>query len=525
MSGVSMPFAPAATGVKRARPSGRIGALLLGGAIVGSIGGLAAVGGRGGDVVAFVAILILIAVWLRPQLAPVLMISTGLAIEQFPLGLTNGSVEVNVPITNSIPYYTGLGPIHLEPSDLLPFLLLGIYMVRSASTEGRWWPRSQLSFAVLVVFAFMLITEFIGVGLHKGTIRESLFECRPILYMAVGYLLTSVALRTRGAVQAMLWAFTIVEPFKALQGTYVWFVTRSWTGPDKPQNVLGHEEAMFFTIFFLMVAALWLFGVRGRLRKVATWLTPLVLWGDLINDRRAAWLVLGAGLVVLVVVGYQALPEKRRAIRWTTLITAVIFAAYLGAFWNNTAGTLGSPADAIKSQFTPTPRDALSDIYRIDEDANLKYNIKLDGPLGEGYGNQIDYALPMPGLVTAGDSGIMYVPHNGVLYILMRMGILGAAAWWALIGAGIIAGCRVARSRNREFAAIGAMIAGALVGYAIEGATDMGFTFPRIAVVMGCLYGLLEAIRHIDGTTRRTQRAAPSVDTQTRKKSLAKVVA
>jgi hypothetical protein len=157
----------------------------------------------------------------------------------------------------------------------------------------------------------------------------------------------------------------------------------------------------------------------------------------------------------------------------------------------------------VRSQFSPDARDAISDEYRIDENANLKYNIKLAGPVGEGFAKEIDYALPMPGLVTAGDSGIMYVPHNGVLYLLMRMGILGGTAFWALLGAGIIAGCRLARSRNREFAAIGAVVAASLVGWSIEGATDMGFTFPREAIVMGCLLGLIEAVRHLDSRPAR----------------------
>jgi len=211
---------------------------------------------------------------------------------------------------------------------------------------------------------------------------------------------------------------------------------------------------------------------------------------------------------VLAAIGLRVLPERRRLLLRVVVGSTIVSVLYLGAYWNHTQGTLGKPADAIRSGLgTPNARDALSNEYRIDEDANLKYNIKLAGPLGLGFGNQIDYALPMPGLVTASDSGIMYVPHNSVLYILMRMGLLGGIAFWGMLGAAIIAGCRLARCPDKLLALVGALVAAGVVGYALEGGTDMGFTFPRIAIVMGCLMGLVEAARHVHasgGTARPT---------------------
>jgi O-antigen ligase len=108
----------------------------------------------------------------------------------------------------------------------------------------------------------------------------------------------------------------------------------------------------------------------------------------------------------------------------------------------------------------------------------------------------------MPGLVTAEDAGILYVPHNSVLYVLMRMGLLGGAAFWAMLGSAIIAGCRLAKCPDRLFAAVGTIAAAATVGWALEGGVDLGFTFLRITIVMGCVLGLLEASRHIHAASR-----------------------
>ena len=78
------------------------------------------------------------------------------------------------------------------------------------------------------------------------------------------------------------------------------------------------------------------------------------------------------------------------------------------------------------------------------------------------------------------------------------MGLLGAIAFWSLLGIAIITGCRLVRSRNREVALFGALLACALVGYALEGYNDQGFFMYRIAFVIGTLLGLGEAARRLD---------------------------
>jgi hypothetical protein len=220
-----------------------------------------------------------------------------------------------------------------------------------------------------------------------------------------------------------------------------------------------------------------------------------VILANLFNDRRAAWLLLGAGLVVLAAIGYECLPSRRQAIRRTVLVLCAISVVYFPLYWNKD-GALAQPARAIHSEISPDARDASSDLYRVQEDANLKLNIKQGGLLGKGFGVPIDYALPIVNISDI-DPEIAYVPHNGVLYILMRMGILGAIAMWALLGTAIVTGCRLARSADREIAVVGALVACSLVAYALEGAIDQGFFFYRIAFVTGALLGLAEAARRL----------------------------
>jgi hypothetical protein len=450
------------------------------------------------DVVGLAVVLLPVAIWKRPQLGPVVLLASALLIEQVGQS-TAPSVEagvgvvtsVNVPITSQIPLFDGIGSLHIEPADLLLLVVAIIYLARTDAAT-RYWPRTHMACAVGVLLGAVLLGIVIGM-VHHGSLREALQEARPYVYLGATYLLTTVLTRTRPAMRAVLWTFVLATAVKAFQGIYLFLRVLNWR--PRPDSVVGHEAAYFFAVFMFLVAALWLFGVSGRLRTTATWLLPFVILANLFNDRRAAWLLLGAGLVVLAAIGYECLPSRRQAIRRTVLVLCAISVVYFPLYWNKD-GALAQPARAIHSEISPDARDASSDLYRVQENANLKLNIKQGGLLGKGFGVPIDYALPIVNISDI-DPEIAYVPHNGVLYILMRMGILGAIAMWALLGTAIVAGCRLARSADREIAVVGALVACSLVAYAIEGAIDQGFFFYRIAFVTGALLGLAEAARRL----------------------------
>ena len=468
----------------------------LGAAVLGAAAGMMAAGGRAWEAIVLVGIALPVMLWRRPQLGPVMILGAGLLIEQFPVNLQNNGATAlaNVPITNTVPLFHGLGSFHLEPADLLLIVVLLVYLLRSSGDESRWWPRSHVTFGMVGLVLALLIGEAVGLS-HHGQLRESFTELRPFFYLVFTYVLTSVLIRTHSAVQAMLWTIVGAEAIKSIQALYLFAVTRSFH--PHPESLLAHEEAMFFSLFFFMVLGLWLFGLRGRLRTVATSLLPLVFAADLVNDRRTAWLILAFGLIVMLVVTYVVRPDRRRLIRRIAGVIAVLSAVYFPAFWN-CSGSLGQPASGLRSAIgQPDARDVLSDDYRVQENANLELNLKNAGPLGVGFGVQIIYALPMPGLVDKVDPAILYVPHNGVLYILMRMGLIGGVAFWALVGAAIIAGCRLARCPDPRLAMIGALSAAVVFGWTLEGATDQGFVLSRVTFTVGCMLGLAEAAKRI----------------------------
>lgn len=487
MSAIAAP--PPGGAANRQAPTFKFGAgLVAGGLAFGAVAGYLGTTGSVIRVLALCVVFLPVVLWKRPYLAPAVLLASAVLFEQtiqFPA----------IPVTESIPMFSGVGPGHLEGADILLIMVVFIYMVKSKEWGPRWFPRTHVSLAMRAVLACVALAVVNG-EVHHGSFRVALMEARPYVYLALTYFLTSVMVRDRRAIRAVLWAFVGAVTFKALQGIYVWVDNRHLV--PKPEAYISHEASYFFVIFMFLVLTLWLFDQRGKLRTWATWLLPIVLWANVVNDRRAAWEMLAGGLLCFGIIAYKAMPFRRHLLSKAIVGLVLVSAVYFPVMWNSDS-SLAQPARAVKSQVKPSVRDDSSDTYRVQENDNLKYNIEHDGPLGNGFGVKIDYALPIAD-ISQDDPLIAYIPHNDVLDLLMRMGLLGGVAMWFLIAAGIISGSRMARSRDRDVAVIGTLVACSIVAYALMGAVDQGFFFYRIAFITGALLGLAEAARRIART-------------------------
>jgi hypothetical protein len=436
---------------------------------------------RGALVLGVVALLVPVLLWKKPESAAVLLLGAALVVEQFPEIARPGVAGA----TARLPLFHGLGGVRI--SDLALALMIAIWVARRGTGVLREPPRSPLAVALLCFTASVVLA--LGYGLATGgSLPPALIEVRSFLYLALAYFVTATMLTTARAVRAVLWTIVIGSGLKGLQGLYIFLSIRDLT--PRPEAVLGHEESLFLALFVFVTAALWLYDMPGPLRRLATALAPVVVAADLANGRRVAWLIIAVGLVVLLTAGLIALPRRRRFLSRATVALLLLSAVYFPAYWDKTGG-FAQPARAFRSAVSPHPRDAASNLYRIQEDANLRLNIRAAGPLGDGFGHRIDYVLPIEDISDI-DPYIAYIPHNGVFHLFLRLGLLGAVAFWALIGVAIVTACRLARSPDKELGLVGMVVACAVCSYVVLGANDQGFLYYRVAFAVGVLLGLLE---------------------------------
>jgi hypothetical protein len=471
----------------RPRPSAPLLALVALGEVFAAIvfaliAGSAAVAGKPTGMLVVLGLFVPFVVYRRPHLGIAGLFGAALALEQSPVAGVSGLV------TDHIPFFSAASQgSHGNFADIMVIVLAVPLVVRVVGT-GRDFARGPLGYAVIGLVAAALWGVFIGLA-HGGDQRVALMEVRPYVYLASAFAFSAAFLTTRRLIRAVLWVIVLVTAAKGAQAIFAFIQVRSMD--PRPEAVLGHEQSFLFGVYVAVVLGLWLLDERTRLRTVATWLLPVVLLGDMVNSRRVAWLILAAVVIVVSVIAAVHVPRRRGFLRKALVVAAVFNAIYLPAFWNKT-GTLGQPARAVHSFVSPDQRDALSNLYRIQENANLVANIQASGPLGKGFGTRIDYVLPITDISDL-DPLIAYIPHNGVLYVVMRMGILGAILFWTFIGVAIVAGCRLARSRDPDVALIGLVVPAACVAYALQGYNDQGFFFYRIAICLGVLLGLVES--------------------------------
>jgi hypothetical protein len=390
------------------------------------------------------------------------------------------------------------------PIELVFGLALLVWLARAIADRRLSFRRSHLSAALGLLVLASLLSE--GFGLARGGVFHiSMWELRPYVYLWLAYLLASQLLTGRAAVQAVLWGIVIGTGLKGLEGTER-VITMGNVVP-RPEAILEHEEAFFFSCFIVLTVALWVFGQRGYLRRLATLLVPLVVVANLGNNRRVAWIMLPAMLLALAVIAYVRMPARRKAIVLTVGALLVVTASYVAVFRYSTS-LVGTPAHAIWSQFNPDPRDASSNLYRHIENVNLGLDIRSSPILGEGFGVPIAHPIPVFD-ATDLDPLINFIPHNNILYVWVRMGIFGMLAFWFMVGAAVIAACRLTGHQDRLLALLGALAAAAMIAWLFEGWYDKGIVSFRVVILVGCLLGAVEGARSMPGATVASQDPEP----------------
>jgi len=459
--------------------------------LFGSGTGVLVLGGQPFAIVFFAAVLMPLLFWRVPASPVIFLVVTATSIERFAENAPD-AITSRIPLFRSLQDSYGMSGAIVTPIEVILVLALFVGVARAVSERRLGLRPSPLGAAVASVLVIAVLEELYGLS-RGGVFNISLWELRPFVYLAVAYLLASQLVTKTSALDAILWGIVIGTGLKGVLGTER-LISLANVVPH-PEAILEHEESFFFSIFMLLTVAMWVLGRRGKLRLVATLLLPFVVVADLGNDRRTAWVILPSIFIALWVIAYQRMPARRKVLSIVGAVTIVVGSGYVAAFRNSTS-LLAHPANAIWSQISPNARDSSSDLYRVIENQNLALDIRESFITGTGFGVPINHPVAVFD-ATSLDPLINYVPHNTILYVWLRTGTLGAILFWFMIGAAIVAACRLARHADVNLCLFGTMALASIIAWLIQGRLDKGITSFRVVILVGCMMGAVEAARRL----------------------------
>ena len=150
----------------------------------------------------------------------------------------------------------------LNPVELLIFLMLVSWFVRAAISPD-WSLRRTPNLWITVLFAGVLAL-FTLLGLARGgDLKAALWEVRALFYLIAMYVLAVQFIRRPSQVRICIWIVILGVTFKGLQGCYRYFVTLGGSLGGAPA-ITSHEDAVFMSTMFVLVAALFLTGAWKR---------------------------------------------------------------------------------------------------------------------------------------------------------------------------------------------------------------------------------------------------------------------
>lgn len=434
----------------------------------------------------------------RPVTALYVLIGAATVIEIFPLAFPDS-------LTDTIPFFLNLNnsaqlPMSISPAEIVMATAI-LAWCTSASQRAVQRPSRRIFRAYGVYMLAVLLAE--GWGLLNGSdFNRSLWELRPQVYGFLLFLLSVSLVRERRQVVILAAVFLAGAAFKGGVGYYRYFITLHGD-IGHADSILAHEDTYFLVMFIVaaLAAAIW---VRRRglvLALLAA--SPIVAVVMLENRRRVGMLALIAALVVVVALAIRFEPKIRKRVIVISAAASVLFAIFAAAEWNANDGLAGQVVRPLRTTLTGQvdQRDYLSNLYRANENANIIATYQTNRLIGVGFGLPMQIVFPLADISQQYPLW-NYIPHNSVLWIGMRMGILGMAAFWALIAMIILEGVRTLRSaEDRLLRGVAAFALAAVVAELIAGYGDVQLENYRNMIFFGVMVGLIDALPRVRTVT------------------------
>ncbi len=418
----------------------------------------------------------------------------------------------HIPFFEDFATWTHVKGLSFTMAELFMLLVLLVWLLKGVAQRSlRFEPGSLMRplglYSLMAAFA-----ELHGLA-SGGDFRLSLWELRAQAYMLIAYVLACNLVTQRRALDLLLWSLILGTGLKGIQGTFRYYISLHGN-LHSVESLFPHEQSYYFNAFLCYLPISLLYGSSPRLKKVMVAFLPFVIISSLANQRRAAVLALCLAYAVILIITGFAQPARRRAVACILIALAVILPPYY-LYYSTKSGLLSEPARAIASNFNPDPRDASSNLYRVNEDKDILATMKTSPIYGYGFGKAMLTPYPLA------DISNVYVfwnllPHDSVLWVWMRMGTIGYLAFWLLIGGAVLQATRLTvRLRDPCLKGIALLLLTLILQEVVLAYLDLQWSNYRNLIVMGVVFALIGKLRHFDhpdlaeAPLRREPRPAP----------------
>ncbi len=281
---------------------------------------------------------------------------------------------------------------------------------------GTFLAKPMLWFLALSGFSLLL-------GIAKGyPAYYALREFRVSAYFVVFYFMAMSVFDGRTRVTfAKLLAFTGIAVGCVGIGRYILGIGKEYYGELLVYYDIADSMVMYMAAFVLI--SFWIVRRRGALILLA--LSIPIEFSLVFSYRRGAWLAFAAGLLGLLIMHGSRTAKGARSLRW--MGAGVVLLVVVGVlFVLSNSETLVSERMASIVDVS----DDTSNIFRIMDSLNALITFSRHPILGIGSGGQYDFEYYSEAVAPAVFwDNVSRACHDGYLYILFKMGIIGFVAY------------------------------------------------------------------------------------------------
>lgn len=403
---------------------------------------------------------------------------------------------VNLP-SGYIPLWDTLAGF--QPAGLILVTSFGLFLLQRLHRGERPILRGgRLLAPCLAFFGLLLYGVLRGLTYYDGLLPRSfqlniaMIEFGSLIYLPVVYVMAHNMIETPRQVRALTWVMIVALGLKALQST--WTVARLGAGVFDLNEIASHEDSLFMAMLLVLGVGLWFCHGDRLQRWVVLGMSPFLLLQIVANQRRAAFISLAIGLIVA---GVMLLSDQRiraNVIR-ISIVFAVLLAGYVAVFWNAT-GPAAEPVYLVRSLLSRSDSaDGASNDWRAMERVNIEETIDRSPLLGIGFGRQYRFWIEEPSLDPTGFTYWRFVSHNVIYWLWMKLGVIGFAAFWYLLGSVVLLGTLTFRRLvDPNLRALVLMVVALVAMQATFSYGDIGLASGRNMVLLGALFGVLATI-------------------------------